>query len=98
MFGRSRRMLRAEIRDLEARLDTSRRETRAARGDCGLATRDAETWQRRAVEFSNRVTEVEYQLRDLNRLVHQYERRANENLLPRAPRRPGCVHVLEVAS
>lgn len=97
MFGRSRRTLRAEIRDLEARLDTSRRETRAARGDCGLATRDAETWEQRAIEWSNRVTEVEYRLRDLNRLVHQYERAAHQELLGR-PARRGHGAVLEVAS
>jgi hypothetical protein len=97
MFGRSKRMLRAEIRDLEARLDTSRRETRAARGDCGLATRDAEAWERRAIEFSERVTEVEYQLRDLNRLVHQYERAAHRELLGRPVKR-GFGKVLEAAS
>lgn len=94
-FGRS---LRRQIRDLEERLDISKRETRAARGDCGLATRDAETWERRAVEFADRVTEVEYRLRDLNRLLHQYERQANRDLLPREPRRRGRVHILEAAS
>lgn len=97
MFGRSRRTLRAEIRDLEARLDTSRRETRAARGDCGIATREAQMWERLAVKHADRVTEVEYRLRDLNRLVHQYERAAHQELLGR-PARRGHGAVLEVAS
>lgn len=40
MFGRSRRALRRELRDLQERLDVSKRETRAARLDCGQERRD----------------------------------------------------------
>lgn len=72
-FGRS---LRRQIRDLEERLDISKRETRAARGDCGLATRDMETWKRRAIENAGRVVNAELDLRECRRQLAAHQREA----------------------
>jgi hypothetical protein len=76
VFGRSRRSLRAEIRALEASLDVSKRETRAARGDCGIATRDMETWRRRAIENADRLIAEANAHRECRRQLAAHERQA----------------------
>lgn len=73
LFGRS---LRRQIRDLKERLDVSKRETRAARGDCGIATREMETWKRRAIENADRVVDVELDLRECRRQLAAHQREA----------------------
>ena len=97
MFGRSRRTLRAEVLDLQDRLDVSRRETRAARGDCGIATREMHVWRRRAVETADRVVDVELQLRGCRREIAAYERKAYREVLPTLPQQRTAL-VLDVAS
>lgn len=93
----TKRQLRRENRELREQCALERRNAIAARGDEGLANREAEMWERRAIEWADRVTEVEYELRELRRINAAYERAAHREL-PGRPARRGHGAVLEVAS
>lgn len=93
----TKRQLRRENEQLREQCALERRKAIAARGDEGLANRDAETWQRRAIENADRLIAAEYELRHLRRVTAAYERQALRELLG-SPARRGHGQVLEVAS
>lgn len=93
----TKRQLRRENKELREQCALERRKAIAARANECEANREAATWERRAIEWADRVTEVEYELRELRRRNAAYERAAHRELLGR-PAKRGHGAVLEAAS